>query len=89
MRLKAIRSVTVEDGLDGGIYPKKLRMAPPDILQSVWKKGHNISAGVDLAWYRGHHAGIYDAFLTLKKQHPRIAKHLREAFNMNDDGSLG
>lgn len=40
-----------------------------------------------LPWYRGHHAGIYDAYLTLKKKYPKIAEEFRKAFRMDKDGA--
>lgn len=43
--------------------------------------------GKQLAWYRGHHAGIFDAYRTIKTKYQRVAEELRECFGMNKDGS--
>jgi hypothetical protein len=43
--------------------------------------------GKHVAWYRGHQAGIYDAYLTLKKKYPKVAEEFRNAFRMEKDGS--
>lgn len=47
------------------------------------------SGGVKLGWYRGHQAGIHDAYLAIRRKHPEAAKAILEEFGMSRDGSLG
>lgn len=42
-----------------------------------------------LGWYRGHHGGVYSAYLTLRKQFPKAANALLEAFGMDKTGAMG
>lgn len=78
--LKAIRRTTVDEGLKG-INPPPCPEGIPDLR---WQNGYGVRQ--DLAWYRGHQAGIYDAYLTLRKQYPHAAKALIDAFDMNAEG---
>jgi hypothetical protein len=86
--VKLIRSSTVEDSLDQGIFPKKLRKVPNGIPTVVWRRGHNIGNGVDLAWLRGEHSGLYSAYLTIRKKYPEIAEEFRKAVGFNKDGAF-
>lgn len=49
--------------------------------------GHN-RGRVDLAWSRGHHSGLYDAYLTLKKKYPRVAEEFRKAAGFDEHGAF-
>lgn len=40
----------------------------------------------EVAWYRGHHSGIYNAYLALREKHPRAAALLLKEFSMRPDG---
>jgi hypothetical protein len=42
----------------------------------------------ELTWYRGHHAGIYDAYLTLKTKYPTAAKALLRVYDMDEEGII-
>lgn len=74
--MKPVRATTEWEGCKG-IPPKK--RGP---------RGGGPRRGGGLAWHRGHHAGIYDAYLTVKQEHPRVAEKLRRAFGMEEDGSI-
>jgi hypothetical protein len=88
-RLKPVRSISVEDALDNGVIKKSLRKAPPGMPYQKWIKANGWSGREDLAWYRGHHAGLHDAYLTLKQQYPEAAEQLRLAFGFSKEGSFG
>ena len=47
------------------------------------------SGGAELAWYRGHQAGVHDVYKKIRKNYPKAAKALLAAFQMNPDGTLG
>ncbi len=61
---------------------------PKGIPSARWRGNKSSGSDASLAWYRGHQAGIHDAFLTIKKRYPRVAKQLREAFGMEENGSI-
>jgi hypothetical protein len=70
--------------MEAGRPPKGMPMAR-------WRAGaaSGRREGKQLAWYRGHHAGIYDSYLTVKTKYPRVAEELRRCFGLNKDGSYG
>jgi hypothetical protein len=43
----------------------------------------------ELAWLRGHHAGLFDAYKAIAKQFPEAANALNRKFAINSDGTLG
>jgi hypothetical protein len=45
------------------------------------------AGAIELAWYRGHQSGVYDAYKAIKKLHPETAIEILERFRMNEDGS--
>lgn len=61
--------------------------APPGIPQLVWDRGHDKPSQA-LGWYRGRHAGLYDAYLTIRQDHPRIAEKFRKAVGFDKDGAF-
>ena len=84
--MKLMKCTSVEDALDS-IRPKAQRRAPSGVPQRVWNKGHGVGYE-DLAWYRGHHAGLYDAYLTLKKKYPDVAEEFMKAVGFNERGEF-
>lgn len=65
-------------------------VAPDPAFQS--RRSFSASAaagGVKLAWYRGHQAGVHDAYLAIRRAHPEAAKAILEEFGMRRDGSFG
>ncbi len=85
--MKLIKHISVEDALDNGIRPKKQRQAPRGVSQHIWNKGHGVGME-DLAWMRGHHSGLFDAYLTLKQKYPDVAEEFRKAVGFNQDGAF-
>ena len=67
------------------------RPAPKGMPTARWREGEPSGYREDktLAWYRGHHAGIWDAYLTIKAEHPRVAEKFRKAAGLTKDGALG
>jgi hypothetical protein len=43
---------------------------------------------IELAWRRGQHTGIHDAYRAIKKQYPEAAKALLDNFGMDTKGSI-
>ncbi len=82
MALEPIRATDVDDAL-ADVNPTK---APRGVSQRAWYKGRPPSQS--LGWHRGHQAGLHDAFLTVNQRYPRVAKQLREAFGLDEDGSM-
>lgn len=81
----AVSATNVNDAV-ADISPTR---PPPGIPMARWAAGMpgGRKEGKQLGWYRGHQAGIYDAYLTLKKKYPRVAEEFRKAFNIEKDGS--
>ena len=85
MSLKPVWAATEEECV--GDVRRQFISAP--VLQHRMSFSPSQAAGgVSLAWHRGHQAGVHDAYLTLKKDHPRAAFELREAFGMSEDGAI-
>lgn len=82
--MKAI--LTDGDNCLTDIQPTK---PPPGVPMARWRTGFPAGQreGKFVAWSRGHQAGIYDAYRTLKKKYPRVAEEFRKAFGMEKDGS--
>ncbi len=80
-----------------GITPEKAlhdlnpTPAPHGYPTVRWARGmpEGRREGKTLAWYRGRQAGIYDAYLTIRRRYPQAAKDLIEAYDMNKDGNIG
>lgn len=85
--LQPVSSISASDALHD-INPSR---APHGIPTARWRRGAQPGRREDksLAWYRGHHAGVYDAALTIKQHYPRVAAALLRAFSMKADGSIG
>ena len=75
-----------------------LRDINPSLMPAVlglptarWRRSHEEGRREDktLAWYRGRHAGLYDAYLMLKADHPRVAEAFRKACGFNARGEYG
>ncbi len=47
------------------------------------------SGAPELAWLRGHQAGIYDAYKLLRRKYPDAALSLLTQFSMNPNGTIG
>lgn len=84
--MKLVKWITPEEAL-ADINP---RPAPPGIPTARWNRGEprGRTEPKDLAWYRGYHAGLYDAYLTIKQEHPRVAEKFRKAARLTVDGCL-
>lgn len=67
---------------------KRQFIVDPSLQAKVRFSATDAEGSTVLAWHRGRLAGVYDAYLTLKEEHPRIAKKLRETFGMSEDGSI-
>ena len=85
-KMKLIRNMSIEDGVDG-IIPKKARHRIPGQLQHKNIAMRN-AGRIDLGWMRGHHSGLYDAYLTLKKKYPLVAEEFRKACGFNERGAF-
>lgn len=84
-KMRRVRDIEAADAvadLEAGRPPKGMPT-------SRWRAGaaSGRREGKQLAWYRGHHAGIYDAYLTVKTKHPRVAEELLRCHDLNKDGS--
>lgn len=51
--------------------------------------GFGYSGVPELAWLRGHHAGAYEAYLAVRKEHPEAAEIILKKFCLNPDGTIG
>ncbi|KKK99333.1 hypothetical protein LCGC14_2633780, partial [marine sediment metagenome] len=81
--MKPVQSITEQEALADLIGPPP----PPGVPSARWNRKLQ-GADPHIAWYRGHQAGVHDASLTIEKRYPRVAKQLREAFNMDEEGSI-
>ncbi len=81
--MRLARSITAEEACKD-INPRK---APRGTPQMLYRRAGQQSQ--NLGWYRGHQAGLYDAYLTLKAEHPRIAEKFRKAAGLDCQGNLG
>lgn len=82
MKLKPVISIAVNQSLADIKGPPP----PPGVPAARWNRGRNGNS--DLSWHRGWQVGVHDAFLTIKERYPRVAKQLREAFNMDENGDV-
>ncbi len=84
--VKLVKQITADEGCTG-LNPSP---APPGISQARWSKSMEAGRREDksVAWYRGHQAGMHDAYLTIKQEHPRIAEKFRKCAGFNKDGSF-
>lgn len=85
--MKAIRTTNTD--MLSAIADISPSNAPEAITQRRWDESmhQGRKENKELAWRRGHQAGIHDAYMTLKQDNPRIAERLRNAFEMQKDGS--
>lgn len=52
-------------------------------------RGFAESGVPEVAWFRGHHAGVFDAYCALRHAYPGAARALLVKFSMKPDGSIG
>ncbi len=79
--LKAVHDL--RPGVHGGTEDLCKR-ALSDAKRAANRAGGNF----ELAWRRGHQAGIHDAYLTIRERFPQVAAQLIEAYGMSEDGAL-
>ena len=84
--MKLVKGITADKAC-ANINP---RHAPPGVPQARWNAGEprGCREVKDVAWYRGHQAGLHDAYETIKQEHPRIAEKFRKCAGFNKDGSI-
>lgn len=82
--MKLVSSITSEEALRN----ISAGPAPNGILQLVWDRGHDKPSQA-LGWYRGRHAGLYDAYLTIRAKYPEVAEEFRKAVGFNKRGAFG
>lgn len=64
-------------------------VAPDPMFQSRRRfSPSEVNAGVKLAWYRGHQAGVHDAYKAIRRAYPEAARAILEKFDMSRDGSM-
>ncbi len=85
-KLTAVHSMSETESV--GSLQRQFVIANPEMQYRVMISPSLAAGSVSTAWYRGHQCGIHDAFLTLKDEYPQVAKQLREAFSMGEEGSL-
>jgi len=52
--------------------------------------GGRMCSGVpELAWFRGHHSGVFDAYRAIQKKYPEAAHALLTKFLMDKHGNIG
>jgi hypothetical protein len=62
----------------------------PSMQKKVRGTSPEEAAGwIELAWRRGQHTGIHDAYRAIRKDYPEAAKALLENFGMRPNGVLG
>jgi len=83
MALKPICGITAQEAIADLVGPPPPRGVP----NARWNR-KLMGGEPHLAWYRGHQAGVHDAVLTIQKRYPGVAKQLREAFEMREDGAI-
>ena len=85
-KLIAVHDMTEEECV--GSIKRQFICTNPDMQYRVMISPNLAAGSTSTAWYRGHQCGIHDAFLTLKDEYPQIARQLREAFHIQEDGSI-
>lgn len=83
-KLEAVRSSEAECTRD----LRRQFVTHPMLQQRVRFSASTAAGATSLGWYRGHQAGVYDAYRTLKKRYPGAAKALLDAYGMKEDGSM-
>lgn len=81
--LRPVSSITEHEALADIRGPPP----PPGVPMARWR-GRVRGSAEGLAWHRGHHTGVYDAALTIRKRYPRVAKQLLDAFKMDSKGVI-
>ncbi len=62
--------------------------APPaGVPTARWRRNRS-ETGDALSFYRGKQVGQYEAYLAVVDMHPRVAKKILKAFNMNEHGVI-
>lgn len=84
-RLRAVCGAT-----SGECIPdlKRQFVRSPQFQSRVRISGSQAAGATELGWHRGHHSGIHDAYLTLRKAYPKAALALLDAFDMDKDGAI-
>ncbi len=84
--MKLVRATKAREAI-ADISPTR---APDGFPTHRWNQSMNEGRreNKELAWYRGHHAGLYDAYLTIKAEHPRVAEKFRKAAGLTEEGLL-
>lgn len=79
--LRFKRSLSAEEACRD-INPTK---APPGMPTARWRESSQRGRreSKTLGWYRGHHAGVWDSYIALRKKFPKAAEALRESYGMN------
>ncbi len=62
--------------------------APHGVPTARWRRGRG-ETGDGLSFHRGKHVGVLEAYESIVKEHPRVAKKILKAFNMDEEGSIG
>jgi uncharacterized protein YcaQ len=84
MKLRFIRSNESD-----GIADIRREYIKHPLLQHRVKTSANSTVGsAALAWHRGHQAGVFDSYRTLKQKYPTAAKALLLSYGMDSKGSI-
>ncbi len=75
---------------DEGIANLKSQFISHPLVQHKRRISASMAVGsTEIGWRRGQQTGIYDAYRTLRKEFPKAAKALLNAYGMEKDGSYG
>ncbi len=74
-----------EDAVLADLRPPR---PPAGVPHSRWKKAWPERTGDGVSFYRGKQAGQYEAYLAIVEEHPRVAKKILKAFDMDEDGGI-
>jgi len=85
-KLKPKHSITEKEATED---LKRQFIRHPRFQSKVRISASQAAGGTTLGWYRGHHAGIHSAYLTLKKDYKEAAEALLEAYGMDKKGNIG
>lgn len=83
-RLKPARRGDPEKAI--GNLKRRFVHGNPERQKHVKISPAQATGNIEVAYYRGHSAGVYDAYSTLKKHYPEAAEALRQAYGMDDEG---
>ena len=60
----------------------------PHFQSRVRTSPSQVVGNAEISFYRGRHAGVHDAYLTIKKKYPDAAKALLRAYGMDEEGHI-